>query len=79
MGGNKNKNKFTHLLPPPSKPNKKQGSPQSGGTTLPSGELVELGNVAVRPDDKSVNTHLKKFGAYFILLYNVGNILIIFH
>jgi hypothetical protein len=29
---------------------------------------------------KNVSTmHLKKFGAYFILLYNVGNILIIFH
>jgi hypothetical protein len=50
MGGNKNKNKNSHPLPPPQAPktkNKKKGLPKGGGTTLPSGELVNLGNVAV--------------------------------
>ncbi|HJS83342.1 MAG TPA: hypothetical protein VJ742_10960 [Nitrososphaera sp.] len=58
MGGTK-KNKFSHPSPTPQAPKKKdkrKGSPKSGGTTLPSGELVDLGNVAVRQDNKSVNT-----------------------
>jgi hypothetical protein len=58
MGGTK-KNKFSHPLPTPQAPkkkDKKKGSPKSGGTTLPSKELVDLGNVAVRQDNKSVNT-----------------------
>jgi hypothetical protein len=59
MGSTKNKNKFSHPSPPPQAPkkkSKKKGSPKGGGTTLPSGELVDLGNVAVQPDNKSVNT-----------------------